>query len=82
VTAEGGYPAVLLMGFVFTVTAFTCTAPIVGTLLAALTRRLAAAHIAGMFVYSWPSRCPSCCWRCSRARCAAAGRGRMITVKA
>jgi thiol:disulfide interchange protein len=53
VTQSGGYAPVLLMGFVFTVTAFTCTAPIVGTLLAALTAGGSLPLIvAGMFVYS------------------------------
>jgi thiol:disulfide interchange protein DsbD len=53
VTQGGGYAPVLLMGFVFTVTAFTCTAPIVGTLLAALTAGGSLPLIvAGMFVYS------------------------------
>lgn len=34
VTTSTGYLPVMAMGFVFTVTAFTCTAPVVGTLLA------------------------------------------------
>ncbi|MBM3984118.1 MAG: DUF255 domain-containing protein [Planctomycetes bacterium] len=51
--ARGGYLPVLLMGFVFTVTAFTCTAPIVGTLLAALTAGGSLPLIVlGMLVYS------------------------------
>jgi thiol:disulfide interchange protein DsbD len=51
--ARGGYLPVLLMGFVFTVTAFTCTAPIVGTLLAALTTGGSLPLIVlGMLVYS------------------------------
>lgn len=51
--ARGGYLPVLLMGFVFTVTAFTCTAPIVGTLLAALTAGGSLPMIVlGMLVYS------------------------------
>ncbi len=37
---KGGqsYLSVIVMGFVFTVTAFTCTAPVVGTLLASMSR--------------------------------------------
>jgi len=51
--ARGGYLPVLLMGFVFTVTAFTCTAPIVGTLLAALaTGGSLPLIVLGMFTYS------------------------------
>jgi thiol:disulfide interchange protein DsbD len=51
--AGSGYAPVLLMGFVFTVTAFTCTAPIVGTLLAALTAGGSLWLIVlGMLVYS------------------------------
>jgi len=47
------YLSVLVMGFVFTVTAFTCTAPIVGTLLAALTTGGSLPLIVlGMLVYS------------------------------
>ncbi len=33
-SADSGYMPVMAMGFVFTITAFTCTAPVVGTLLA------------------------------------------------
>ncbi|HEX5009800.1 MAG TPA: protein-disulfide reductase DsbD domain-containing protein [Planctomycetota bacterium] len=58
-TAEKGsaggqsYLSVLVMGFVFTVTAFTCTAPIVGTLLVALTTGGSLPLIVlGMLVYS------------------------------
>jgi thiol:disulfide interchange protein len=49
----GSYLSVLVMGFVFTVTAFTCTAPIVGSLLAALTTGGSLPLIVlGMLVYS------------------------------
>ncbi|MGQ0552313.1 MAG: protein-disulfide reductase DsbD family protein [Planctomycetota bacterium] len=51
--AGGGYLSVVAMGFVFTITAFTCTAPIVGTLLAALTAGGSLILVAvGMFVYA------------------------------
>jgi len=51
--ARPGYLPVLLMGFVFTVTAFTCTAPIVGMLLATLTAGGSLPLIVmGMLVYS------------------------------
>jgi len=51
--ARPGYTPVIVMGFVFTVTAFTCTAPIVGALLAALTTGGSTALIVlGMLVYS------------------------------
>ena len=51
--SKRGYLPVLVMGFVFTITAFTCTAPIVGSLLAAVTTGGSPALIAlGMLVYS------------------------------
>lgn len=51
--AKPGYMPVFVMGFVFTITAFTCTAPIVGSLLAALTAGGSPWLIAaGMLVYS------------------------------
>ena len=85
VAAEGGYLAVLLMGFVFTVTAFTCTAPIVGTLLAALTAGGSLPLIVlGMFVYSLAFALPFvllALFPGAVARLPGAG-GWMITVKA
>ncbi|MHC4846324.1 MAG: cytochrome c biogenesis protein CcdA, partial [Planctomycetota bacterium] len=51
--ARAGYTPVIVMGFVFTITAFTCTAPIVGALLAALTTGGSKILIVlGMVVYS------------------------------
>jgi thiol:disulfide interchange protein DsbD len=51
--ARKGYAPVIVMGFVFTITAFTCTAPIVGALLAALTTGGSTLLIVvGMLVYS------------------------------
>ncbi|MHC5210393.1 MAG: protein-disulfide reductase DsbD family protein [Planctomycetota bacterium] len=51
--ARPGYAPVFVMGFVFTITAFTCTAPIVGSLLAALATGGSPWLIAaGMLVYS------------------------------
>jgi thiol:disulfide interchange protein DsbD len=51
--AKPGYGPVFVMGFVFTITAFTCTAPIVGSLLAALATGGSPWLIAaGMLVYS------------------------------
>jgi thiol:disulfide interchange protein DsbD len=51
--ARPGYAPVFVMGFVFTITAFTCTAPIVGSLLAALATGGSPGLIAaGMLVYS------------------------------
>ena len=48
-----GYAPVVVMGFIFTITAFTCTAPIVGSLLAALASGGSPVLIAlGMLVYS------------------------------
>ncbi len=48
-----GYAPVFVMGFVFTVTAFTCTVPIVGALLAQLTSTGEPAFmVAGMLAYS------------------------------
>jgi thiol:disulfide interchange protein DsbD len=53
VTARAGYAPVFVMGFIFTITAFTCTAPIVGSLLAALASGGSPVLIAlGMLVYS------------------------------
>lgn len=50
---RAGYTPVIVMGFVFTITAFTCTAPIVGALLAALTTGGSIMLIVlGMLVYS------------------------------
>jgi thiol:disulfide interchange protein DsbD len=51
--ARPGYAPVFVMGFVFTIAAFTCTAPIVGSLLAALATGGSPWLIAaGMLVYS------------------------------
>ncbi len=52
VATRPGYLPVFVMGFVFTVTAFTCTAPIVGTLLAATSSVSPALIVGGMLVYS------------------------------
>lgn len=53
VAAKPGYAPVFVMGFIFTITAFTCTAPIVGSLLAALASGGSPWLIAlGMLVYS------------------------------
>ena len=53
VATRPGYAPVFVMGFIFTITAFTCTAPIVGSLLAALASGGSPALIAlGMLVYS------------------------------
>lgn len=83
--SRGGYLPVLLMGFVFTVTAFTCTAPIVGTLLAALTAGGSLPLIVlGMFVYSLAFALPFvllAAFPGMLSRLPGAG-GWMITVKA
>lgn len=53
VAPRPGFAPVFVMGFIFTITAFTCTAPIVGSLLAALASGGSPVLIAlGMLVYS------------------------------
>ncbi len=50
---KGGYLPVFVMGFVFTITAFTCTAPVVGGLLAGLTTvDQPSLIVAGMLAFS------------------------------
>jgi thiol:disulfide interchange protein len=51
-TQGGGYAGILLMGFTFSLTSFTCTAPFVGTLLVLTTQGTWLWPILGMLAFS------------------------------